>query len=204
MDGVVSWLSAPEAGLLLWGLYSRLLGLVYAIALLAFVPQLIPLSGNRGITPCAPALRTARQHFGSLAALWWFPSFFWISSADFMLVLIPLVGGLSGLAVAVLGGSWSPFLLRLAWACLLSIDAGCHTLVYPWDSLLLEVGFIAPFLPASVGLGADGLLLQCLPAAALPSPLLQWAHRWVLFRLMVGFGKLKFVGTGWQDRFYIH
>lgn len=215
MDTLVASLSHPGVGTLLWGAYTRLLGLVYAIALLSFVPQLVPLAGRRGITPAHSVLAAAWRDFG-VRALYWWPTVFWVSSSDLALTAVPLVGGGCGLAVFLLGGAWSPALLRICWAALLSIDSGANTLIYPWDSLLLEAGFLAPFFPAAGGTdwvrtlldpAAPSLLSPSawthVTAAAAPVPLLQFAHRWLLFRVLVGFGKLKFVGSGWQDRLYI-
>jgi hypothetical protein len=55
----------------------------------------------------------------------------------------------------------------------------------PWDCLLLEVGWLAPLLPAvGPAWAAAGLR-----AAAAPHPLLAWALRWLLWRLVFGFGK---------------
>jgi hypothetical protein len=65
-------------------------------------------------------------------------------------------------------------------------------LVYPWDCLLLESGFAALFLPAP----------NALPdwsASALPLPAVAWAQRWLLFRVVLGFGKLKFLGINRKE-----
>ena len=186
-----------------WGAFTRALGLVYCVALGSLARQLPALSGRHGLDPLAPQLATRARHFGFWRARLFYPTLFWLSASDAALVAVPALGACCG-AGAVLGGAHSPLLLLGAWLALLSVDAGPSSLVYPWDSLLLEVGFLALFLPASAPLAAPltpAALLQ--PLTALPSPLLSFAFRALLFRLMVGFGKLKFVGSGWQDRFYI-
>lgn len=204
----MEWLATESAGHYLWGAYSRLLGGVYAISLLALVPQLVPLAGKRGMSPVSYTFDAAWRTYG-LSALWWFPSVFWLSTHDLMLVAVPAIGGLSGLTVCLLGGPWSPICLFISWVCLLSIDNGPSGLIYPWDSVLLESGFLALFLPASIGSQLVGKeagvhsFLHGVQSTGLPSALLGFAHRWLLFRLVLGFGKLKFMGSTWDDRFYI-
>jgi hypothetical protein len=185
-----------------WGAFTRALGLVYFIALASLARQLPALSGPDGLDPMAPLLARKARHFGYWRARLFYPTLFWLSSSDAALAAVPALGALCG-AGAVYGGARSPLLLLGAWLSLLSVDAGPSTLVYPWDSLLLEAGFLALFLPASAPLAAPTLAALLQPLSALPSPLLSFAFRALLFRLMVGFGKLKFQGSGWRDRFYI-
>ncbi len=130
------------------------------------------------------------------SSLRWWPSLFWLCAEDWALVAFPAAGGAAALYAALIGGPWAPSALLAAWAVLLSIDAGPTALVYPWDSLLLEAGALAAFLPAS-GAASD------IAALSAPSPLLQCAHRALLARLLLGFGKLKFVGSKWSDRMYV-
>ena len=78
-------------------------------------------------------------------------------------------GALCG-ACAVFGGAWSPWFLSGAWAALLSIDGGPSGCVYPWDSLLLEGGFLATFLPATHSLAP---VLAAAAAAIPPKPTLE-------------------------------
>ena len=73
--------------------------------------------------------------------------------------------------------------LLVAQLSLLSLDLPLD-LHYPWDCLLYESGWLALLLPAPT--------LGTLALPALPGPLLAWGFRWLLFRLMLGFGKLKF------------
>jgi hypothetical protein len=69
IEALLEALEKPEAALLLWGLYSRLIAGCLVVALLPFVTQLVPLSGKRGMTPVLPALRAAWRDFGP-AAVW--------------------------------------------------------------------------------------------------------------------------------------
>ena len=195
----MDWLATPSGALLAWGLCSRGLGLVFAISLGAYAYQARALSGSHGLTPMAGILARYRRDFGGWRAAWYLPSLFWVSCSDTALVAVPAAGALAGLG-AVVGGAWAPALLAASWAALLSMDGAA----YPWDSLLLEAGFLAIWLPATSSLADTSLHFPASASAtSAPSPLLSFAFRWLLFRVLVGFGKLKFVGSGWRDRLYI-
>ena len=205
-----SLLSSLPPPLTVWGLLPRGLGLVFCICLLDFSVQLVPLAGRHGLNPLAEVLGRYKRDFG-WRAYFYFPTLFWLSASDTALWLLPLLGALCGLG-AVVGGPLSPLCLLGAWATLLSIDAGPSGAVYPWDSVLLEAGFLSLWLPGTEQLSLQGLqglssagssLSSAVQALSLPSPLLAFAFRWLLFRVLLGFGKLKFVGSGWRDRLYI-
>jgi len=69
--------------------------------------------------------------------------------------------------------------------------------VYPWDSLLIESTALGALLPQLHSLWHS-------PAAqTAPLPLVAFAFRLLLVRLLVGFGKLKFTGTTRFDALYI-
>jgi hypothetical protein len=180
---------------LVWGVFVRCLGLVYAVAFGAMIPQILPLVGSRGVTPLTPLLRAYRRDCGPAWRFWWLPSVLHFSHSDTVLVALPVAGTAFGLLTTV-GGSLSPLWLGLAWATLLSLDPAMG-LAYPWDSFLLEMGFLAAWLPP-LRFALDGVGIS-----ALPTPLLAFSFHWLLFRLMLGFGKIKFIGTTWSDRLYI-
>ena len=62
----------------------------------------------------------------------------------------------------------------------------------PWDCLLIEAAWIAAMLPPP-STASPRRRRAAPPAAA-------WLVRWLLFRLLFGFGKLKFVGTSASDK----
>jgi hypothetical protein len=129
---------------------------------------------------------------------------------------------LGGVASALLPQAW---LFRLPtqpacaalYALFLSFDV-VFDLGMPWDCLLLEAGALSVLLPERAAMPSlssssssssssttttTTAMIGALDAG--PHPLVAWAHRWLLFRLMVGFGRLKFVGshTRGSDRMYI-
>jgi hypothetical protein len=91
-----------------------------------------------------------------------------------------------------------PISLGIAWFSFLSIATVFSEFIcYPWDCLLLEVGFLALFLyPLSPGPSADYRSLR-------PSWPITFALRLLLVRLMLGMGKKKFGWGWWQNMLYI-
>ena len=182
--------------LLAWGVLTRGLGVVYAIAFASIAVQIRGLAGRDGMSPFAPMMQqmahdfpggaassTSRRCSGSPAA------------ATRALVGLPVAGVGFGLAAAY-GGAASPLALAACWATLRSLDLPVG-LLYPWDSLLLEAGALATLLPPLPP------LTSAVAAAAAPHPWVGFAFRWLLFRLMVGFGKKKFVGTSLKHSCYV-
>lgn len=194
--------SVPLSSELSYGIFTRLLGMVYIVCFWAFAVQLPTLAGKHGLEPLGQSLATKRRHFG-LWAYWYYPTLFWLFNTevllDTMLWVLPTLGCVCG-GLVVYGGASTPYLLGACWVILLAIDAGPTLLVYPWDSLLLEAGFLSLWLPGTVAFSGG---LASLAALHAPSPLHSFAFRWLTFRVLVGFGKLKFVGSEWRDRLYI-
>ena len=200
------WWGSPAGAAFVWGLFPRALGLVYIIALGALAYQAVPLSGAYGLSPVKETLRRYRRDFGWKAPFY-YPSLFWLNCSDAAVAGFPALGALCG-ALTVIGGPLSPLFLLVSWLAMISIDGS----IYPWDTLLAEAGFLTLWLPSTPSLGP--LLVRgasesnfaalyaptSYAAVSLPSPLLSFAFRWLLFRVLVGFGKIKFTGAGWRDR----
>ena len=124
----------------------RLLGAVYAIAFLVAAQQLVPLVGERGLTPASVFLDRVRAHFGStLPAFTAVPSIFWINHSDLALMLVSWTGLV--LALLVLIGYANGLLLAVLWVFYLSIvHIGQDWYGYGWEIQLTETGFLAIFL----------------------------------------------------------
>jgi hypothetical protein len=178
---------------LVWGLLPRFVGLLYVIAFGSLIPQLELLIGSRGIFPTAPRLAAAQRDFPGVRRFLQFPSVLWLGSGDRVLRALPWLGVLCGLCV-VYGGSVSPWALALAWLLWLSLEPAM--LIFPWDTMLQEVGFLALFLPTHPA-------LPLWEASALPNPSVAFMFRWFVIRLMLGFGKVKFIGASKEDRMYM-
>jgi hypothetical protein len=171
-----------------WPIFVRSLGLIFFIALFSLSFQLVAFGGKYGLSPLEATFSKVKRDYGHLRFVYW-PSLYWIvGTSDAAIRLVPLLGALSGLFL-FLFGTHQRLLLFISWISLLSVDAGPSPSVYPWDCLLLESGFLALFLEQD---------------SKSPSPLHAFSFRLLLFRVLVGFGKLKFMGSHhWNDRLYI-
>ena len=180
---------------LVWGLFSRGLGLVYLISFASLSLQVIPSVGSgSGIASVSERLVRLRHDFPDVRRHVWFPTLLWLNSSDFM--LRALIGvGLAAAGCVVYGGPWSPWALAICYVCYLSLDFAM-ALIFPWDCLLFEATLLGLFLPAT-------LPFPELAAVGSAAPALTWAYRLLLFRVMFGFGKQKFTGSRKQDLAYL-
>lgn len=180
--------------LLVWGLFPRLLGVVYLVAFASLLGQVVPMAGAAGVSPIRPLLRKVRSDYPLWRCVLCFPTLLWIRADDWCLRLL-VVLGLAGAVGAIYGGPWAIVCLAVCWGCYLSLQHAVF-LAYPWECLLLEAGFLALFLPAPLALPEWN-------ASAAPLPAVGWAFRWLVFRMVFGFGKLKFWGTHRKELGYL-
>ena len=188
-----AWLEAGIRPEIVWGLVPRIVGALYSIAFLSLAPQVLGLLGSRGISPVGEQLAAFRSHYPGPLRFVRMPTLLWLHHGDGLLRVLPVIGAISG-AYAVMGGPGSWWALLTCWALYLSLD-GC-SLMFPWDCLLLEAGFLALFLP-------EPAALPSLETEALPLPVVAFAFRFLVIRLMWGFAKLKFIGTKRGDSLYL-
>ena len=194
---MVAWLeldllmpSPVVAPALVWGLVTRGIALAFAVTFASLMREVVPIAGRDGIAPVRELHAAIRRDFPAPARWLYFPSLLWLSDDDRWLQALPCLGLVAALSVVV-GGPHTPIALFVCWLALLSLDRAV-VLVYPWDSLLLELGLWAVALPALAPLPA-------LAARSAPDPLLVWLFRLALFRVMFGFGKQKFLGSTRSD-----
>lgn len=174
---------------------ARGLGLVYAVAFASLTFQVVPLAGRRGLAPVAALMAAIRRDFTAPRRWLYFPGLLWFGAGDRWLRAIPWLG-LGAALTIVAGGPHTPLAFLACYLLYLALDRAV-VLVYPWDSLLLEAGFWAMFLPALAS-------APDLRALAAPLPALAWLFRLLLFRVMFGFGKQKFLGTTRADAGFLH
>ncbi len=158
-------------------LFLRALGVVYCIAFVSLAAQMLGLYGSQGILPIADLM--ARQTFG-VASVWALPTLFWLNTADWFLLAVPLAGAL--LSLFLVAGFHARVIRFLLYVLYLSlVAAGQDFMAYQWDSLLLKVGLIAIFL------GDANLVI--------------WLYRWLLFRLMLLSGLVKILSgdPAWRN-----
>ncbi|MBF6300526.1 lipase maturation factor family protein [Nocardia amamiensis] len=178
----MEWFTAPEYWL---GrqILTRGAAAIYLIAFIAAARQFRALIGEHGMLP-VPRLLARR----SVRAA---PSIFHVHYSDRFFALVCWIG--AALSAAMVAGLadvvplWAAMLLWLTlWVAYLSIvNVGQAWYSFGWESLLLEVGFLAIFL------GND---------RTAPPVLVLWAARWLLFRVEFGAGLIKMRGDAcWRD-----
>jgi lipase maturation factor 1 len=171
---------APDPHAWMRDTFLRLLGAIYLAAFLSLWFQVEGLIGSRGILPVHELLELVRQRIGA-SRYWILPTVLWMGDSDRALHFVCAAGAL--LSIVALLGRARPLVMLGLWALYLSLStAGEDFLSFQWDALLLEAGLLAVFL-APRGWPA--------PGRRVPSRLVVWLYRWLLFRLMFGSGVVK-------------
>ncbi|MGA2983417.1 MAG: lipase maturation factor family protein [Terriglobia bacterium] len=175
----------PSFSLASW-LFLRLVGVAYFFAFFSLATQILGLIGHNGILPAGEYLAMVNARVGS-ERYWFFPTLAWLSSTDTALRAMS-VGGAIGSILLIF--DIAPILISsLLWILYLSlVTVGQDFLAFQWDSLLLEVGFLAIFLaPWHLWLRGS----QKAPPPKVPR-LLLW---FLLFRLMFSSGVVKLASS---------
>ncbi len=125
--------------------FYTLLAITYISAFLSLSVQILGLVGSNGITP-AQIFLNRWASFTGIDAYINFPSIFWFNSSDIMLQFVCLLGALSALGLCIKKiRIWAALVCYLLYLSYFSV--GQIWLGYQWDIFLLEVGFLAIFLP---------------------------------------------------------
>jgi hypothetical protein len=164
----------------------RLLGIVYAIAFLVAVNQIIPLIGANGLLPAGDYLLRVSQALGSTGAGFVrLPSVFWLWHSDTALLVGAWVGLL--LSCIVIAGYANIPLMAVLWFLYMSfVHIGQDWYGYGWEIQLTETGFLAIFL-------CPLLDMRPFPNYATPFPIIV-LFRWLICRIMLGSGLIKLRG----------
>ena len=164
----------------------RLLGVIYAVAFLVAINQIIPLIGSEGLLPLPYYLKYVSGALGSESAGFMrLPSVFWFWSTDTALITFAWTGFL--LSCVVVAGFANVPMLTVLWIIYMSfVHVGQEWYGYGWEIQLLETGFLAIFLCP---------LFDMRPFPKHPPPLLIIVlFRWLIFRIMFGAGLIKIRG----------
>jgi len=164
----------------------RLLGIVYAIAFLVAINEIIPLIGADGLLPVEISLKVISNALGSdTASFMRFPSIFWLWHSDAALLTVAWIGFILSLVVAA--GYANAIALAVLWFLYMSfVHVGQDWYGYGWEIQLTETGFLAIFL-------CPLLDMRPFPKHAPPFPIIV-LFRWLIFRLMLGAGLIKLRG----------
>ncbi|MFI6335833.1 lipase maturation factor family protein [Streptomyces sp. NPDC050535] len=172
----MEWFVAPEYWLSRLVL-QRALGVVYLVAFLGAALQFRALIGEHGMLPVPRFVaRTPFRHAPSVFQLHYSDRFFGVWCWSGCAVSVALIAGLDSHLPL-----WGAMLLWLVpWLLYLSVvNVGQTWYAFGWESLLLEVGFLAVFL------GNDEVA---------PPVVVLFLLRWVLFRVEFGAGLIKLRG----------
>ncbi|MFF2363044.1 lipase maturation factor family protein [Streptomyces sp. NPDC058122] len=157
--------------------FQRGLAVLYLVAFLGAARQFRALTGERGMLPVPRFVRHVAFRDAPSVFHWrysdrFYAAWCWTGCA----VSLALAAGLDGLLPL-----WGAMLLWLVpWALYLSVvNVGQTWYAFGWESLLLEVGFLAVFL------GNDEVA---------PPVVVLFLMRWVLFRVEFGAGLIKMRG----------
>ena len=164
----------------------RLLGVVYAIAFLVAINQILPLIGSGGLTPVNIFIDHVNNTLGSKwNSFWRLPSLFWFWHSDTALLSMAWIGFI--LSLVVVAGFANASLLAVLWFVYMSFaHIGQEWYGYGWEIQLTETGFLAIFL-------CPLLDMRPFPKRETPFPIIV-LFRWLIFRLMFGAGLIKLRG----------
>jgi hypothetical protein len=194
---------APQTHFLTRWLFLRGLGIIYLIAFVSFYAQIDGLVSSEGILPAADYLTAVDNAYDDLAErtgrggivaqrLWRYPTLCWLNSTDAFLYYLAHAGIVAALLLIV--GVAPIFSLVILWASYLSISTVGQTFLgYQWDTLILEVGFLAIFL-------APACLLPRISRETRPPIVVIWLYRLLLIRVMFASGLAKL--TSWDETWW--
>ena len=164
----------------------RLLGLIYAVAFLVAIHQILPLIGRNGLLPIGLFLDRVADALGSRSAGFLrLPSLFWFGHSDSNLLIAAWIGFV--LSCVVIAGYSNAILLTILWFLYMSfVHVGQDWYGYGWEIQLLETGFLAIFLCP---------LFDIRPFPKRGPPIfIIGLFRWLIFRIMLGAGLIKMRG----------
>jgi hypothetical protein len=170
----------------------RLLGIIYAVAFLVAINQVIPLIGSHGLTPLDNYLKYVSNALGSDGAGFMrLPSIFWVWHSDQALLTVGWTGLI--LSLIVVAGFANAPVLTVLWFLYMSFThVGQEWYSYGWEIQLTETGFLAIFLCPLID-------MRPFPKSEAPLPIII-LFRWLIFRLMFGAGLIKLRGDKiWSD-----
>lgn len=164
----------------------RLLGVIYAIAFLVAINEILPLIGSQGLLPVGIYLDQIRNALGSTTSGFMrLPSIFWLFHSDHALLIGAWIGFI--LSLIVVAGFANAPLMTILWFLYMSfVHVGQEWYGYGWEIQLTETGFLAIFLCPLID-------MRPFPKRATPFQVIV-LFRWLIFRIMLGSGLIKFRG----------
>jgi hypothetical protein len=164
----------------------RLLGIIYAVAFLILIDQVVPLIGSDGLLPLSIYLKQISTQLGSTGSGFMrLPSIFWFVHSDTAMLTAAWIGFV--LSLIVVAGYANAPLLTILWFLYLSfVHVGQDWYGFGWEIQLTETGFLAIFLCPLFD-------MHPFPKRTSPFPIIV-LFRWLTFRIMLGSGLIKIRG----------
>ena len=160
----------------------RLLGLIYAVAFLVAINEIVPLIGSDGLLPVELYLKQISNAIGPTEGFIRLPSLFWFGHSDTALLVVAWIGFI--LSCIVTAGYANAIVLAVLWFLYMSfVHLGQDWYSYGWEIQLLETGFLAIFLCPLFN-------MKPFPKQAPPIQIIV-LFRWLIFRIMLGSGLIK-------------
>ena len=193
MDSAVDYFTQipPEE---IWAHFIRGVSIAQIWAILVLAQQTRGVPVSTGIMPIKARFDRYRADFPMPQRFFYYPSYLHFYHEDWFLPFLLYASALVGGSL-VFTGLHSRLGIFLCWSVYLSY-ANVMNFMYPWKVLILETGFLTMFLPCL----QMGWLTPLEHAA---NPLLLFSLRYLIFRLMFGFGKFKFIGMKLHDLSYL-
>ncbi|MFZ0588982.1 MAG: lipase maturation factor family protein [Bryobacteraceae bacterium] len=173
----------PLAYQLTESLFLRLLGFIFLFAFWSLDDQILGLAGSHGLIPASQVLEAMHAEIGPRAFLF-APSLFWVNASDPWINWASSVGIVASLFLVFsgwLGQMWQRAATGICFFLYLSlVSIGQPFTLFQWDALLLETAFLALFAG---------------------TPLLVWAFRFLIFRLIFESGCVKLLSgdPNWRN-----
>ncbi|PWT97435.1 MAG: membrane protein [Bacteroidetes bacterium] len=170
----------------------RLLGIVYAVAFLVIINQILPLIGSDGLLPINNYANHVSEILGSASASFFhLPSMFWFFHSDSTLITWAWIGFILS-CIVVIGFANAPMLAALWFLYMSFMNIGQEWYGFGWEIQLLETGFLAIFLCP---------LIDLRPFPRRPAPFtIIILFRWLIFRIMLGSALIKLRGDiSWRN-----
>src|ERR1044072_4783163 len=97
----------------------RLLGVIYAVAFLVAINQVLPLIGSHGLLPAEVYIKNVNQWLGSTGAFMRLPSLFWFWHSDTAFLTVAWAGFI--LSCLVAAGYANAIIMVLLWVLYMSL-----------------------------------------------------------------------------------
>lgn len=163
----------------------RMIGLIYAVAFIVLINEVLPLIGSDGLLPVSIYLQQIKNAIGVTNGFVHLPSIFWLNDSDTMLIVCAWIGLI--LSIIIVMGYANAIMMVVVWFLYMSfVHVGQDWYSYGWEIQMNETGFLAIFLCP---------LLDMRPFPKRPPPtIIIILFRWLIFRIMLGSALIKLRG----------